>query len=252
MGRDPQKTKVFLLPRIGNPPPTLTPMSFIVPAIQRRLRGMSKPPLPEILQATYLAEVRAGALPPEGPAEVAIAGRSNVGKSTLLNRLAGRRSLARVSKTPGRTRGIIFYNLTLRWPGTETRHALRLVDLPGYGYARVSREERKAWQILVENYVKARATLRLFLVLVDARRAPGEEERQLVAWLSSKGVPHHVVVTKMDKLRASEQGAVRHKVRAAFGSNPPAVTLVSGETGEGMESLWAAVAFSTAMKEART
>lgn len=210
---------------------------------------MSKLPMPEVLEAAYLAEVRDGVCPAPGPAEVAIAGRSNVGKSTLLNRLAGRHALARVSKTPGRTRGIIFYDLKLRWPGEDARHELRLVDLPGYGYAQVSRDERNAWQHLVEGYVRARPTLRLFFVLLDARRLPGEEEMQLVEWLASERVPHHVVVTKMDKLRASEQGAVRQKMRAAFGDQAPTVTLVSGETGEGVESLWAAAAVATGMRE---
>ena len=196
--------------------------------------------LPTVLDAAYLAEVReAGQWPPEGPAEVAIAGRSNVGKSTLLNRLAGRRTLARVSKTPGRTRGIIFYDLALRLPGTDERFALRLVDLPGYGYAQVSRDERKAWQRLVEGYVKARSSLRLFLIVLDARRAPGEEELQLVEWLRSEHVPHHLVVTKTDKLRAAEHGSARSKARAAFGRDAPLASLVSGETGEGVDALWA-------------
>lgn len=212
---------------------------------------MSKLPLPEVLEAAYLAEVRTGAFPASGPVEVAIAGRSNVGKSTLLNRLAGRHALARVSKTPGRTRGIIFYDLKLRWPGAEARQELRLVDLPGYGYAQVSRDERNSWQDLVEGYVRERPTLRLFFVLVDARRTPGEEELQLVEWLASERVPHHVVVTKMDKLRTSEQVKVRQKIRAAFGAQAPAVTLVSGETGEGVEALWAAVAVTTDMREPR-
>jgi len=164
--------------------------------------------MPTVIDAVYLAEAReAGHWPPEGPVEVAIAGRSNVGKSTLLNRLAGRRALARVSKTPGRTRGLIFYDLSVRLPGTGERLALRLVDLPGYGYAQVSRDERKAWQRLVEGYVKARSSLRLFLILLDARRAPGEEEIQLVEWLRSERVPHHLVVTKTDKLRTAEHGA---------------------------------------------
>ncbi|HJX63927.1 MAG TPA: ribosome biogenesis GTP-binding protein YihA/YsxC [Polyangia bacterium] len=201
---------------------------------------MPKPALPTVIDAVYLAEAReAGHWPPEGPVEVAIAGRSNVGKSTLLNRLAGRRALARVSKTPGRTRGIIFYDLSLRLPGTSERLALRLVDLPGYGYAQVSRDERKAWQRLVEGYVKARSSLRLFLILLDARRAPGEEEVQLVEWLRSERVPHHLVVTKTDKLRTAEHGAARGTARSAFGSDAPPVSLVSGETGEGVDALWA-------------
>jgi ribosome biogenesis GTP-binding protein YsxC/EngB len=206
--------------------------------------------MPAVLDAVFLAEVREpGQWPPEGPAEVAIAGRSNVGKSTLLNRLAGRRTLARVSKTPGRTRGIIFYDLALRLPGTDERLALRLVDLPGYGYAQVSRDERKAWQRLVEGYVKARSSLRLFLIVLDARRAPGEEEVQLVQWLRSERVPNHLVVTKTDKLRAAEHGSARSKARAAFGPDAPPVSLVSGETGEGVDALWALLVDATGLRD---
>ncbi|HJX52599.1 MAG TPA: ribosome biogenesis GTP-binding protein YihA/YsxC [Polyangia bacterium] len=206
--------------------------------------------MPAVLDAVFLAEVREpGQWPPEGPAEVAIAGRSNVGKSTLLNRLAGRRTLARVSKTPGRTRGIIFYDLALRLPGTDQRLALRLVDLPGYGYAQVSRDERKAWQRLVEGYVKARSSLRLFLIVLDARRAPGEEEVQLVQWLRSERVPNHLVVTKTDKLRAAEHGSARSKARAAFGPDAPPVSLVSGETGEGVDALWALLVDATGLRD---
>jgi GTP-binding protein len=211
---------------------------------------MAKPDLPLVLDAVFLAEAReAGHWPPEGPAEVAIAGRSNVGKSTLLNRLAGRRALARVSRTPGRTRGIIFYDLALRLPGASQPVALRLVDLPGYGYAQVSRDERKAWQRLVEGYVKARSSLRLFLILLDARRAPGEEELQLVQWLRSERVPHHLVVTKTDKLRAAEHGAARGKARGAFGPDAPALSLVSGETGEGVDALWAMLVVATGLRD---
>ena len=211
---------------------------------------MPKPALPTVLDAVFLAEVReVGQWPPEGPVEVAIAGRSNVGKSTLLNRLAGRRTLARVSKTPGRTRGIIFYDLTLRLPGASERFALRLVDLPGYGYAQVSRDERKAWQRLVEGYVKARSSLRLFLIVLDARRPPGEEELQLAEWLRSEHVPHHLVVTKTDKLRAAEHGSARSKARAAFGPDAPSVSLVSGETGEGGDALWALLVEATGLRD---
>jgi GTP-binding protein len=206
--------------------------------------------LPAVLDAVFLAEAReAGHLPPEGPAEVAIAGRSNVGKSTLLNRLAGRRTLARVSKTPGRTRGIILYDLALRLPGASEKLSLRLVDLPGYGYAQVSRDERNAWQRLVEGYVKARGSLRLFLILLDARRAPGEEELQLVEWLRSERVPLHLVVTKTDKLRAAEHGAARGQARQAFGTDAPTVSLVSGETGEGVDALWAVLLAATGLRD---
>jgi GTP-binding protein len=197
---------------------------------------------PEVKDARFVAEARdAGSLPPVGPPEIAIAGRSNVGKSTLLNRLAGRKGLARTSKTPGRTRGIIFFDLDLG-PGAP---ALRLVDLPGYGYAQASRAEREAWQPLIEGYTRARSSLALFVILVDARRGLEDEERQLYEWLGSEGVPAQVVITKVDKLSASERGALRARSRSWFGAAAGArralPLLVSGETGEGMPELWAAV-----------
>ena len=185
--------------------------------------------------------------PPVGAPEIAIAGRSNVGKSTLLNRLAGRRSLARTSKTPGRTRGLLFYELKLRVG--EVTSGLRLVDLPGYGYAQVSHAERKSWQPMVEGYVKGRATLALFLTLVDARRPLGAEEDQMFEWLASLGVHHRIVVTKADKLSARERSAAREAVRRALPPGAPPPLLVSGETGLGIEDLWA-VAQAAAAKVA--
>jgi GTP-binding protein len=201
------------------------------------------PPPPAVVSADFVAEVRPrGALPPPGPPEVAIAGRSNVGKSTLLNRLVGRRALARVSKTPGRTRGIMFYDLALRFAGRGQEDRLRLVDLPGYGYAQVSQEERQSWQPLVEGYVEHRATLALFLTLVDARRTLAAEEGQLIEWLVSLGVNHRLVVTKVDKLSASERGALEAQMRRALPRHgdapPPPPLLVSGDTGEGTDRLW--------------
>jgi ribosome biogenesis GTP-binding protein YsxC/EngB len=200
---------------------------------------------PEIRDAVFLAEARdARSLPPPGPVEIAIAGRSNVGKSTLLNRLANRRGLARTSRTPGRTRGIVLFQLALA-KGAPVE-ALRLCDLPGYGYAKVSRSERDSWQPLIEGYTRGRATLALFVVLVDARRGVEDEERQLYEWLGSEGVPAQIVFTKVDKLSASERGLLRDRTRQMFGAGKPgarrAVPLfVSGETGEGVPELWAAI-----------
>jgi GTP-binding protein len=195
--------------------------------------------LPSIIEAVFVAESRALAqLPPEGPLEIAISGRSNVGKSTLLNRLAARRSLARTSKTPGRTRGVIFYDLQVQFPGESARTALRLADLPGYGYAQVSHDERNQWRTLIEGYVEGRRPLRLFLVLVDARRDIQPDELELLEWLDSLGVPHQLVITKVDKLSAAERGALKARLRAAFGGKDPPLALVSGETGEGVDLLW--------------
>jgi GTP-binding protein len=195
---------------------------------------------PEVRAAVFVAETRnLASLPPAGPPEVAIAGRSNVGKSTLVNRLTGRRALARTSKTPGRTRGIIFYDLQL---GRGSGRALRLADLPGYGYARVSQAERASWQPLLEGYAASRPTLALFVVLVDARRGIEAEERQLLEWLATLSIPVRVVFTKVDKLSASPRGRLRDSVRQAL----PGVTLgtpllVSGETGEGIGALWTTI-----------
>jgi GTP-binding protein len=204
---------------------------------------MAAPVLPSIIDATFLAEARApGQLPPEGPPEIAIAGRSNVGKSTLLNRLAARRSLARTSKTPGRTRGVIFYDLTAQFPGAPDRLALRLADLPGYGYAQVSHEERLQWRTLIEGYVASRRVLRLFLVLIDARRDIQPDERELFEWLDGQGLAHQLVITKVDKLSSGERGALKDRIKASFGGKPPGVALVSGETGEGVDHLWRVIA----------
>jgi GTP-binding protein len=171
------------------------------------------------MTAQFIAEVRpGGAIPPLGPTEIAIAGRSNVGKSTLLNRMVGRHALARTSKTPGRTRGIMFYDLALRWPDVAGDAQLRLVDLPGYGYAQVSQDERRSWQPLIEGYVQGR--------------------QQLIEWLGTIGVAHRLVVTKVDKLGAGARGAVETKMRRTLPAGSPPPLLVSGETGDGLERLW--------------
>jgi GTP-binding protein len=195
------------------------------------------PQIPDVTDAAFFAEARdLPGLPPEGPPEIAIAGRSNVGKSTLLNRLAARRGLARTSKTPGRTRGLVMFTLRLaRAPVGE----LRLVDLPGYGYAQVSRGERQSWGPLIEGYTRRRSVLALFVILVDARRGVEDEERQLYEWLGTEKVPVQIVFTKVDKLSASERGLLRAKGRAMFRGRAP--IMVSGETGEGIPALWDAI-----------
>jgi len=197
-----------------------------------------------VLSAAFVAEARdVSQMPALGPPEVAIAGRSNVGKSTLLNRLAGRHSLARVSKTPGRTRGLVLFDLEIRTE-REARQRVRLVDLPGYGYAQVAREERDAWQALVEGYVKKQSELKLVLVLVDARRELGAEEMQLMEWLQVMHVPCHLVITKSDKLRAAERGILRERVRKEARAGGASVSLVSGQTGDGVDELWQRVAYA--------
>ncbi len=162
--------------------------------------------------------------------QVAFAGRSNVGKSSLLNALLGRAGLARVSRTPGRTRGLALFEV-------EGRHAF--VDLPGYGYAKVSREERGAWKHLVEGYFDSCRLLRRVYLLVDVRRGPGDEERMLAEYLAERRIPHRWVGTKADKLAPRERRGPRPCLDAAewpvSGGVP---VLVSARTKEGIELLW--------------
>lgn len=162
--------------------------------------------------------------------QVAFAGRSNVGKSSLLNALLGRAGLARVSRTPGRTRGIAFFEV-------EGRYAF--ADLPGYGYAKVSREERGVWKDLVEGYLGSCRRLRRVYLLVDARRGPGEEERMLAGYLAERGISHRWVGTKADKLGPRERRAAAAGFTGeewlASGGVP---VLVSARTKEGIDLLW--------------
>lgn len=141
--------------------------------------------------------LRKGDLPPDHCIEVAIAGRSNAGKSSALNVLLNRRRLARVSKTPGRTQAINFFSLG---------GARYLVDLPGYGYAAVPRVRRERWDELLSFYLLDRSSLRGLLLICDARRSLGELDHQLLRWFAETRRPVHVLLTKADKLSAA-QGA---------------------------------------------
>ncbi len=179
--------------------------------------------------------------PTEGWPEVAVLGRSNVGKSTLINRLVGRKGLARTSGTPGRTRRVHFYSVEGR---------MYLVDLPGFGYAAASREERRAFAPLVESYLSGqRAALRGALLLVDARRGAQDEERDLVAWLASEGIDARAVLTKCDKLGRSELERARRELARELALDPARVAAVSAKSGTGLGALaawlleWSGVEF---------
>jgi GTP-binding protein len=167
--------------------------------------------------------------------EIALLGRSNVGKSSLLNRLAQRRRLARTSTSPGKTRLVHFYQIE------RPERALLLVDLPGYGWARVSKAERAGWKELVEAYLGRRERLRGALLLQDVRRDWGEDEALLGAWLAERGLPVLLVLTKADKLGAAER-ARRVRSLTAHARVPPERCIVtSSHTGEGIEALWRAI-----------
>jgi GTP-binding protein len=144
--------------------------------------------------------------------ELAVAGRSNCGKSSLINALTGRAKLARTSSTPGRTQQIIFFHVSL---GSE-HQPFYLVDLPGYGYARASKGARQAWGELVTSYIDSRETLRALALLNDARRPPADEERDLLAWASDRGLRTLVVLTKADKLKKSERFVAAERAKTAL------------------------------------
>ncbi len=175
---------------------------------------------------------RTDQFPGGGRPEVAFAGRSNVGKSSLINRLLGRRALARTSSTPGRTRTINFY---------AVNDAFLFVDLPGYGYAKVSRSVQEGWWALVESYLADRVPLRGVVHLTDARHPPTEQDRELQAFLAAVGVPCVHVLTKGDKLPRGLRGAARRAAREALGPVAPEAIVFSAETGEGAADLWRAI-----------
>lgn len=152
-------------------------------------------------------------LPAPSLVELAVAGRSNCGKSSLINALTGRAKLARTSSTPGRTQQIIFFQVSF---GSE-HEPFYLVDLPGYGYARASKVTRQAWGELVTSYIDSRETLRALVLLNDARRPLADEERDLLSWASSRGLRSLVVLTKADKLNKSERFGAAEQAKKALG-----------------------------------
>jgi GTP-binding protein len=174
--------------------------------------------------------------------EVAFLGRSNVGKSSLLNALAGTRGLARVSAAPGRTRLVNFFRLTrVPKPGGRGHGDLYFVDLPGYGYAKASREVRESFERIAVSYLLGRQTLRLCVFIVDARHEPGERDLALRAWLDHHGLPWALAVNKIDALSRGEARARLATLESGLGRDARFVLPVSAERGSGVEELWNAI-----------
>lgn len=178
-------------------------------------------------------------LPPADRIEVCFAGRSNVGKSTLINALTGRKALARASNTPGRTQEINFFTLTERY---------YLVDLPGYGYAEAPVAVVQKWQKLLKAYLSGRATLRRAFVLIDTRHGAKQVDEEIMTLLDSAAVPFQVVMTKADKVREKDRDEALARTRAALAKHPaayPEIILTSSEIGEGIPTLRATIAAIT-------
>jgi GTP-binding protein len=183
--------------------------------------------VPSVSFAGSAAE--AAQFPRDGLPEVALLGRSNVGKSSLLNALAGRSGLARVSGTPGRTRLVNFF---------RADDEMYLADLPGYGYAKVPEEVRRGWERLVRSYLEGREPLALCVFLVDARHEPLESDEHLGRYLRRVEVPFVLAATKADKLGRGARRQREEALRRGLGRRARAVVAVSATTGEGIEALW--------------
>ena len=177
-------------------------------------------------------------LPQDGRPEVAFAGRSNVGKSSLINALTARKSLARVSVTPGRTRELNFFTL-----GKDAE--FYLVDMPGYGYARASKADVKDWTRLVRDYLRGRRELKRVFLLIDARHGLKDNDRETMTLMDEAAVSYQVVLTKADKPKPTELAEIVAKVVEELAKHPaayPEVIATSARTGSGIHELRAAVA----------
>jgi GTP-binding protein len=180
------------------------------------------------LQLTFVTSAKRQIDLPDSPAEVAFVGRSNVGKSSLINALANRRQLAKVSNTPGRTQLINMFVL----PNGAT-----MVDLPGYGYAAVPGKERSTWQAMIEGYLLDREPLMLVFVLVDGEIGPTKLDLQMLAWLQGNDVPYQVVATKLDKVKPSKLAGRRQQLAKGCLLDDNDVLWVSASKGTGIDRL---------------
>lgn len=186
------------------------------------------------VKATFLTSAAAPAdFPPASLAEIAVVGRSNVGKSSLINALTGQDGLARTSRTPGRTR-------LLNWFEIAAQPTFYLVDLPGFGYAQVDSSTKQSWKPLIETYLAERKTLKGVLLLIDIRRGAEDEELDFVPWLAAREVPIVVALTKADKLPKNKRmlEVARQKKVLGLRRDPYAVSTLESS---GLEPLWKAV-----------
>jgi GTP-binding protein len=170
--------------------------------------------------------------PPESLPEIAFAGRSNVGKSSLINVLVNRKHLVKTSSTPGRTQLVNFFDIN---------DYFTFVDLPGYGYARVPASVKKKWGPMIETYLSGRKTLKGVVVILDIRRTPREEEHNLIAWLGHYSIATILVLTKADKLSKTKQDKQRAAVARSLALDSSELILFSAKSRKGREEVWQAL-----------
>ena len=170
-------------------------------------------------------------LPENTLPEIAFAGKSNVGKSSLINALMNRKSYARISATPGKTQTINFYNIN---------EELYLVDLPGYGYAKVSEQEKIKWGQLIERYLHGSKQLKVVFLLIDIRHKPSGNDKMMYEWIVSQGFHPVIIATKLDKIKRSQLSARVKEIRNTLGMKSSEVLIpFSAETKQGREEIWA-------------
>lgn len=199
--------------------------------------------MPKSTAAFLLSAVSLTQLPKEGLPEIALAGRSNVGKSSLLNRLTGRRALARISRTPGKTREINLYGID---------RVFIVVDLPGYGFAKVPESVRRRWGALIESYLNTREELAGVVHLVDARHPPTRDDVQMHEWVKHYDVPALIAATKADKIPRGKRAATLEKIQETLEPGPDTpVVFFSAVTGEGASNVWAWVREAAAARAGR-
>ena len=169
-------------------------------------------------------------LPQNTLPEVAFAGKSNVGKSSLINALMNRKSLARTSAQPGKTQTINFYNIN---------QEIYLVDLPGYGYAKASEKEREAWGVMIEKYLNTSEQLRAVFLLVDIRHKPSANDKQMFEWMAYVGYDPIVIATKLDKIKRSQIDKQIKIIRQGLGADKETIIVpFSAETKQGRDIIW--------------
>ncbi len=181
--------------------------------------------------------------PSDGKPEIAFVGKSNVGKSSLINTMLGRRALARTSSQPGKTRTINFY---------DVEDKLYFVDLPGYGYAKVSKTEQEKWVPMIETYLKKREELKFIIMLVDIRHEPGNNDKMMYEWLKHYGFEIIIVATKQDKLSKNQVNKSLSVIKKAFNLKPGEILMgFSSETKQGKEEVWKLIEERLCEKEDR-